>query len=55
MRYIGNYAFYNCTGLAGTLTILSSIDYLGESSFSRCSSLDKIYIESDSNFCFFYI
>ena len=36
---IGDWAFYNCNGLIGALTIPKSITAIGESAFSGCSSL----------------
>ncbi|MBE6614189.1 MAG: hypothetical protein E7631_02665 [Ruminococcaceae bacterium] len=34
---IGNYAFYNCSGFTGSLTIPDSVTSIGEGAFSDCS------------------
>ena len=36
---IGNYAFYNCSGLTGTLTIPDSVTSIGNYAFYNCSGL----------------
>ncbi|GHV67289.1 hypothetical protein FACS1894199_12460 [Bacteroidia bacterium] len=36
---IGNYAFQDCSNLAGTLTIPNGVESIGWSAFSNCSSL----------------
>ena len=36
---IGNYAFYNCSGLTGTLTIPNSVTSIGNYAFCGCSGL----------------
>jgi len=38
---IGNYAFYNCTGLA-SITIPNSITSIGQSAFNTCTSLTSV-------------
>ena len=39
---IGNYAFYKCLGLTGTLTIPEDVTAIGKSSFVDCSNLVSI-------------
>ena len=39
VRVIPAYAFYNCSGLTGTLTIPNSVTSIGEYAFSYCSGL----------------
>ena len=36
---IGNYAFYNCSGLTGSLIIGNSVTSIGNSAFYKCSGL----------------
>ncbi len=36
---IGDFAFYNCSGLTGTLTIPNSVTSIGDYAFYRCSGL----------------
>ena len=36
---IGEYAFYNCSGLSGSLDIPNSVTYIGEYAFYNCSGL----------------
>ena len=38
---IGSIAFYNCTGLGGTLTLPNSVTTIGYSAFSGCSNLNE--------------
>ena len=41
---IGGYAFYNCSGLTGELTISENVTYIGYSAFYGCSGLTKVTI-----------
>ena len=41
---IGDYAFYGCSSLAGTLTIPNSVTSIGHSAFSNCSGLSTVTI-----------
>ena len=45
---IGNSAFYNCSGLTGTLVIPSSVTSIGDSAFSSCDSLTSIEVDIDN-------
>ena len=40
---IGNDAFYQCTGLTGSLVIPDSVTSIGVYAFGQCSGLTKIY------------
>ena len=46
-RLIGDYAFYNCSGLT-SVTIGNSVTSIGDAAFSDCSSLISIIVE-DAN------
>ena len=41
---IGNYAFYYCQGLTGSLTIPNSVTSIGDASFHYCSGLTSVTI-----------
>ena len=41
---IGNYAFYHCSGLTGTLTIPNSVTSIGNYAFNGCSGLTWVNI-----------
>ncbi len=43
---IGNFAFYNCSGLTGSLTIPNSVTTIGEAAFSGCSGLTSVTIDN---------
>ena len=45
---IGNYAFYNCNGLSGSLTIPNSVTSIGNSAFRGCSGLTGALTIPDS-------
>ena len=42
MTSIGNYAFYSCTGLLGSLNISSSITSIGERAFDYCEGFTSL-------------
>lgn len=44
---IGSYAFYNCTGLSGSLTLPSSVTTIGTSAFESCTGLSGSLILPD--------
>ena len=43
---VGNYAFYYCSGLTGSLTIPSSVTSIGSEAFRNCSGLTNVAIGS---------
>ena len=43
---IGNYAFYNCTGLAGELVVPDSVETIGDFAFYNCNKLTSVTIGS---------
>ena len=50
-RFIGHYAFYECTGLT-SVTIPNSVTSIGEAAFAGCSGLTSINVASKNpNYC----
>lgn len=48
LKTIGAYAFKNCTGLSGTLTITATVKSIGMSAFQGCSSLEMLYYNTSA-------
>ena len=48
VRTIGDYAFLECSGFDGTLTIPDSIEYIGNGAFWQCSGLTGSLVLPDS-------
>ena len=48
LTYLGQQAFYNCSGLTGTLTIPAGITQLRLTSFYNCTGLTKLQFASGS-------
>ena len=48
LESIGNYAFYNCNNLTGTVLISGRVNSLGLSAFQGCSSLNSVMIISNN-------
>ncbi len=47
---IGDYAFYNCTDLSGSLTIPNSVITIGERAFAYCDQLTSLTIGNSLSF-----
>ena len=46
LQQFGNAAFYNCTGLYGTLTLPNTLTYINYSSFYGCANLTSVFISN---------
>jgi len=47
---IGNYAFYNCTGLE-SVTIPEGVTSIGSSAFTKCKKIKEVHIENIAKWC----
>lgn len=53
VKYIGDYAFENCTNL-NSITIPSSISYIGQKAFDGCIGLNSVIIYDIATWCNIY-